>query len=138
MTASDQQRPRLLLVDDDPAAILLTRIALQESALDVRLDSAKSFREGEERLRTFAQTPEQAPALVLLDLNLGDGSGHDLLAFMKQEPALASIPVVVLSTSSYPKDLERATRLGAADYLVKPNSFDELVRMMNGLARHLR
>jgi len=116
---------------------MLTRVALQESGLQVELESAGSFHEGQAALQACLQTPQHAPALVLLDLNLGDGSGHDLLTFIKREPALAAIPVVVLSTSSYPKDVERALSEGASDYLVKPNGYDELVRMMAGLDRHL-
>jgi chemotaxis family two-component system response regulator Rcp1 len=73
---------------------------------------------------------DRRPHLVVLDLNLPGLSGHDLLAEMKGAPATRHIPVVVLSTSANAGDVDRAYRGGAACYLVKPESFVELVTLM--------
>lgn len=125
---------RILLVDDDVAAVQLTAIALEESVVRAQLSTAGGMREALDVLTTAARgSAALRPDLVLLDLNLRDGSGHDVLAAMKAEPALAAIPVVILSTSSNPADVSRALDLGAARYVVKPTGFDEFVLALDQL-----
>ena len=77
-----------------------------------------------ERLRI----PETRVALVLMDLNMPRKNGLETLAEMKADPQLASIPVIVFSTSTDDGDLRRAYELGASSYLVKPVGLPELVR----------
>lgn len=120
---------QVLLIEDNPGDIELTRIAFEESGLNVGLQTATSLREAL-RLLDELQAP---PDLILLDLNLGDGSGHDVLAKVRQEPDLAEVPVVIITTSDYPQDRARATALGATGYVVKPNSFDHFVDLVRGL-----
>lgn len=121
---------QVLLIEDNPGDVELTRIAFEESGLDVRLQTATSQREAA-RLLDELQVP---PDLILLDLNLGDGSGHDLLTQIRQQPNLAGVPVVIITTSDYPQDRARAAALGATSYVVKPNSFDHFVDILRGLA----
>jgi DNA-binding response OmpR family regulator len=83
--------------------------------------------------RLVDEAPQCLPEVILLDLNLGDGSGHALLPFIKNVDALSRIPVVILTTSDAPADRFRATKLGANDYMVKPNSFAEFVAMIRRL-----
>lgn len=126
---------RVLLVEDNPGDIQLTKIAFEESGLNVRLETVSSYREARQLLALLRAAPvEQRPDLILLDLNLVDGSGHDLLAYLKQQPSLADIPVVIVTTSDYPQDRARSAALGAADYVVKPNSFDRFVEILRSLA----
>jgi CheY-like chemotaxis protein len=125
---------RVLLIDDNPADIQLTKIAFEETGLPVQLQSASSKREATALLEELQKSPERRPHLILLDLNLIDGSGHEVLAYIKQQPALAATPVVVVSTSDYPQDQTRSAALGAAGYVVKPNSFDRFVEILRGLA----
>jgi DNA-binding response OmpR family regulator len=127
---------RVLLVDDDPASVVLARLALSESSLDSELEIATSRREGLARLQRIVEAGDP-PDLILVDLNLGDGSGHDLLQFLQRTPEVAGIPAVVLSTSSNPRDMALAREYGAADYLVKPAQFRELVDLMSDLRRVL-
>jgi DNA-binding response OmpR family regulator len=137
MTDQRSRQPRLLLIDDDPAAIMLMRIGLDDSGLAVELDTETSFHGGLSKLRGYLERPPAAPDLVIIDLNLGDGSGHDLLEFMQSQPSLAEIPALILSTSSYAKDIERAMAGGAAEYIVKPSSYEELVAILRRLGRYL-
>lgn len=125
---------RVLLIDDNPADIYLTRIAFEESGLAVDLCTAQSQREARRLLDDVRAASEPRPDLVLLDLNLVDGSGHDLLAYIRQQPQLADIPVVIVSTSDYPQDRARSASLGATDYVVKPSSFDRFVEILRGFA----
>lgn len=126
---------RVLLIDDNPGDIQLTRIAFEESGLPVELQAASSQAEAKVVLAGYCDgLGHQRPDLILLDLNLVDGSGHELLAHIKRQPRLADIPVVIVTTSDYPQDRRRSAALGASDYVVKPNSFDTFVDILRGLA----
>ena len=70
--------------------------------------------------------PAALPALVLLDLNLPGTDGRTVLATLKQDPKLQALPVVVLSTSSSTRDVERCYQLGANGYLTKPIQYAAL------------
>ena len=73
------------------------------------------------------------PAFVLLDLRMPKMSGLEALRWIRMTPELKTLPVVVLSSSPLPQDMELATLLGATSYLVKPGSFHELCRMVEEL-----
>lgn len=64
--------------------------------------------------------PQQLPAFVLLDLNMPGTDGRSVLAALKQDPQLQSIPVIIFSTSANSRDIEECYRLGANSYLTKP------------------
>jgi CheY-like chemotaxis protein len=77
------------------------------------------------------------PALVLLDLQLPRRSGHEVLEWLRaQEEGLRRLPVVVLTSSREPRDINRAYELGANSYLVKPVSFDALLDMVRVLEHY--
>lgn len=124
---SENRCARVLLVDDNPGDIQLTRIAFEESGLPVQLVAVTTAAEARQRLA------EPEFDLLLLDLNLTDASGHDVLAWAKAQPALRDLPVVIVSTSDYSKDQERAAELGAVGYIVKPNSFSRFVELLSEL-----
>jgi CheY-like chemotaxis protein len=125
----------VLLVEDNLSDVRLTREAFQEINASVRLavahdgDHALSLlrREGPHR-----EAPR--PQLILLDLNLPRMSGHDVLAEIKSDPGLRSIPVIVLTTSHAEVDVRNAYDLEASCYVRKPLDFAalvELVRMLD-------
>jgi two-component system response regulator len=111
----------VLLVEDDPGDVLLVREALAGHIagrdLDVVSDGVEALeymrREGE-----YAQAPR--PRLVLLDLNLPRKSGAEVLAELKSDPVLATIPVVVLTTSESEEDVLRSYEQHANAYVTKP------------------
>jgi CheY-like chemotaxis protein len=116
---------QILLVEDDPGDVLITREAFAENKVRNQLsvvsdgEAALAFlrREGD-----FASAPR--PDLVLLDLNLPRRPGHEVLAEIKSDPALARIPVVVLTTSDAEEDILRSYDLHANAYVTKPVDFD--------------
>ncbi len=73
-----------------------------------------------------AQVTEQQPAAVLLDLMMPDLSGLEVLRFMKEDPALVNVPVIIVSAKTLPSDVEEGLEAGAAVYLTKPVSFSDL------------
>lgn len=87
------------------------------------------FRRGE-----FADpTAAPRPAVMLLDLNLPGTDGRDVLDQLKADGELRVLPVVVLSTSSNPADIELCYRTGAASYIVKPIRFDDFLKTVENL-----
>ncbi|MGX9728765.1 MAG: response regulator [Candidatus Electronema sp. VV] len=86
------------------------------------------------RNRFAAPSAAPRPALVLLDLNLPGTDGREVLEEMKSDPALKDIPVIVMTTSSDPRDVERCYKYGANSYVAKPVSFEgymEAVRRLH-------
>lgn len=73
------------------------------------------------------------PAVVLLDLNLPGTDGREVLDQLKADPGLKSLPVVVVSTSSNPTDVEQSYRTGASGYIVKPVRFDDFLTAVENL-----
>jgi CheY-like chemotaxis protein len=114
----------VLLVEDDPGDVLMTREAFDEylhNRLDVVTDGAAAMT----YLRKeppYADTPR--PDLVLLDLNLPRRDGREVLQEIKDDPDLRHIPVVVLTTSQAEEDVLRSYQLHANAYVTKPVGFD--------------
>lgn len=134
ITAAPPTTRRYLLVEDDPNHAELVRLAFSfcKSGWDIDHvdDGAKAVhylrQEGE-----YAEAPR--PDIVLLDLKLPKLSGHQVLKAIKSDPATASIPVIMLTTSASSEDREQAMDLHANSYVVKPLSLDEFNRMAKDL-----
>jgi two-component system, chemotaxis family, response regulator Rcp1 len=128
------KRIDILLVEDNPADVLLTREALSEARLPSRTHVAEDGVEALDYLRKqgkFAGAPR--PDLILLDLNLPRKNGHELLAQIKADDALKAIPVVVLTTSRAPEDIARSYNLHANCYVTKPMQFDTFVAAVRSI-----
>lgn len=127
------KRYAVLLVDDDPDDVELTRLMLGQASLTLDLSFANSAPEALDRLRAG-----RGPDLILLDLNMPVMGGLDMLRALKRDPQLSPIPVVILSTSQDPEDQARSRALGAAGYLTKPmglSGFPDTVRRVEGFLR---
>jgi two-component system, chemotaxis family, response regulator Rcp1 len=126
------ERPlRILHAEDNPGDAQLTRLALDEGETPVDLHHVL---DGEQALQFLRREGEYAgvprPDLVLLDLNMPRLSGHETLVAIKDDPALRSIPILVLTTSNTPSDVERSYDAHANSYLRKPISYSQLVQLM--------
>jgi chemotaxis family two-component system response regulator Rcp1 len=133
--AQERIHMEILLVDDNPADVRMVRDGLQEALPEARLNIAA---DGVEAIRFLRREGRHAraprPDLIILDLRLPKKSGFDVLVEIKQDPALANIPVVVQSSSEEPIDIQRAYSLHANCYITKPAGFDEFSRTMRVLA----
>jgi CheY-like chemotaxis protein len=121
----------ILLVEDDPGDVLLVREALAEhkmaNSLSVVDDGVKAM----EYLRRQGDfTDAERPGVVLLDLNLPRKSGAEVLAEIKGDPALATIPVVVLTTSEAEEDVLRSYQQHANAYVTKPVDFERFKQIV--------
>ncbi|MFV2197657.1 response regulator [Nocardiopsis sp. LOL_012] len=121
----------MLLVEDDPGDVLMTKEAFEEHDLGNRLhvvsDGVQALRflrrEGE-----YAEAPR--PHLILLDLNLPRKDGREVLEEVKADDALAHIPIVVLTTSEAEEDVLRSYRLHANAYVPKPVDFEQFIKVV--------
>jgi CheY-like chemotaxis protein len=113
--------PTVLLVEDDPGDVLLVREALADHTAGRHLSVVSDGVEAMEYVRREGEyTNSPRPGLVLLDLNLPRKSGGEVLVELKSDPSLATIPVVVLTTSDSEEDVLRSYQHHANAYVTKP------------------
>ena len=126
---------RILLVDDDPADVLLTRRAMSQTRL--RLD-VSVVSDGEAAIDYLNQDGDYkdavCPDLVLLDLNIPQNSGLAVLKLIKSSDALRAIPVIVLTASDDPQDVQRAYANQANSYVRKPIDLDSFTRVIQDIS----
>lgn len=124
----------ILLVEDNAADVRLTIEALREGKVRNNLSVTRDGVEAMEFLRrqgAYAQAPR--PDLVLLDLNLPKMDGREVLAQIKADPQLRTIPVVVLTTSSAEADILKSYSLHANCYITKPVDLDQFVTVVKSI-----
>jgi CheY-like chemotaxis protein len=128
---ADYQMVDVLLVEDDPGDVLMTREAFEHykirNTLHVVTDGEQALqfvrREGD-----FAGSPR--PGLIMLDLNLPRRDGLEVLSEIKADPELKLIPVVVLTTSQAEEDIVRSYALHANAYVTKPVDFERFIEVI--------
>ena len=118
----------VLLVEDDPGDVLMTREAFEHHRISNQLHVVN---DGEQALQFLRRTGEYAsaprPGLILLDLNLPRRDGLEVLAELKGDPELRVIPVVILTTSQADEDILRSYALHANAYVSKPVDFERFM-----------
>src|SRR6202161_2841765 len=111
----------VLLVEDSPGDVRLTREAFKDAKVHINLHVASDGAEAMDFLnREGKHSNVPRPDLILLDLNLPKKDGREVLEEIKQSPGLKSIPVVILTTSASDADILRSYRLHANCYITKP------------------
>ena len=122
------QAVHVLLVEDDPGDVLMTREAFEHNKLRNVLHVVT---DGEQALQFLRRTGDYAdaprPGLILLDLNLPRVDGLEVLAEIKADPVLKVIPVVILTTSQAHEDILRSYALHANAYVSKPVDFERFM-----------
>jgi CheY-like chemotaxis protein len=121
----------VLLVEDDPGDVLLIQEAFEHNKVRNRLTVAGDGVEALAHLRREGEHAGAArPDLILLDLNLPRKDGREVLAEVKADPALRSIPVVVLTTSQAESDVLRSYDLHANAFITKPVDFERFIEVV--------
>ena len=124
----------ILLVEDSPGDVRLTKEALKEGKVHNNLsvvvdgEQAMAFLQ---RRDQFANAPR--PDLILLDLNLPKKDGREVLAEVKADAKLRSIPVVILTTSKAEEDVLRSYQLNANCYVTKPVDLEQFIRVVKAI-----
>lgn len=124
------KRKGIVIIEDNPGDVFIMEEALREHNVDCELTVLSDG----EQAATYFDSLENAmacdcPQVVLLDLNLPKLSGHSVLSHIRSSHRCASVPVVVVSSSDAPSDLEQNKSLGATAYFKKPNDLNEFMKL---------
>jgi CheY-like chemotaxis protein len=121
----------VLLVEDDPGDVLMTKEAFEEHKLRNRLSVVSDGAAALSYLRHEGEYADVAtPDLILLDLNLPRIDGREVLEEIKKDEEFRRIPVVVLTTSQTDEDILRSYQLHANAYVTKPVDFDRFISVV--------
>lgn len=124
----------ILLVEDNPADVCLTQEALKEAGISHNLRVAEDGVVALEYLqREGDNSGATQPDIILMDLNMPRMGGHELLALIKADDRLKSIPVIVLSSSTAAEDISKAYALNANCYTRKPMNIDPYIDVIKGI-----
>ncbi len=130
-------RTTILLAEDDQNDVMLIKRAFSKSRIVNPIVCVENGEDAVAYLRGDGQYAERQqhplPFMLLLDLKLPRLSGHEVLQWLRGQPLLKRLPVVALTSSREPVDINRAYELGANSYLVKPVVFEEFAALMRQL-----
>lgn len=126
----------ILLVEDSPSDIKMTKFAFQESKIANNLDIVT---DGEQALdflfKRGAYTDAKRPDIIFLDLNLPKIDGREVLQKIKKKPSLKLIPVVILTNSGAPEDIVKSYDLNVNCYVRKPVGMEEFIEVVKSIDR---
>jgi chemotaxis family two-component system response regulator Rcp1 len=132
--SSDLQTINILLVEDNPGDIRLTKEVLKEGKIQNRLSVVMDGEEAMLYLRKQEQYKDAVtPDLVLLDLNLPRKDGREVLSLIKSDPTLVCIPVIVLTTSAAENDIVATYSNHANCYITKPVDFNQFITVVRAI-----
>ena len=120
----------ILLVEDNDGDVLLTREAFEDAQVITKLSIAKDGQEAIDFLNKPDNTEEKFPDLILLDINLPKVNGFEVLKYIKEGPRWKHIPVIMLTTSSAQKDIDKAYNGYANCYITKPVDVNDFLRVI--------
>ena len=124
----------VLMAEDSPADVLLTRRAFAKGTMNVSLHVVKDGVEAIQFLRREGSyTAAPRIDVMLLDLNMPRMGGREVLANLKQDPQLKTLPVVILTTSDAERDIVDCYHLQANCYVTKPADFDEFQNVVRAI-----
>lgn len=115
-----------LLIDDDEDDRELFQMALENVDAEIQFTEASC---GQSAL-SLLEKATSLPDIIFLDLNMPRMSGRECLTELKNHPTLSTIPVVIFSTSSDPRDKKELMESGAVDFITKPSKTSELTRLL--------
>jgi len=119
---------RILLAEDNPGDVLLFRESLKNRAFGCELVVAEDGQQAITIVQAAANGGPR-PDLIVLDVNLPKHNGDEVLRHIRSKPALADVPVMMLTSSASPMDQATANGLGASLYLQKPSDLEELMEI---------
>ena len=134
MTGTPAVPIEILLVEDNPGDVRLTKEALKDAKVRNNLHVAMDGVEALAFLRKEGRYSAAArPDLILLDLNLPRKNGREVLEEVKKDPALQHIPIVILTTSQAEQDVLESYRLRANAYVTKPVDLEQFLKVVSSI-----
>jgi CheY-like chemotaxis protein len=130
---------KILFVEDDDDDVFLLKRVCKKMEIE-RFEFAANGRKAVELLKPLIENPAASPEppIIFLDLNMPEMNGFDFLRWVRSESRLHSSPVIILSTSENPRDIQSAYTLGANAYLVKTSDMNELGNMISAANKFWR
>ncbi|MFA5363681.1 MAG: response regulator [Candidatus Bathyarchaeia archaeon] len=127
----------ILLVDDNPDDVMIAKRAFTKSQIHNKVFVTEDGEDAIQFLRKQGKYIDVPTAgLVILDLNMPKIDGFEVLKTIKGDDKLKSIPIIVLTSSSRPEDIERAYKLGCNSFIVKPASFEDFIEAVMEIKRY--
>jgi two-component system response regulator len=120
------RKARILVVEDNPGDVELLKLSLEQAGVDFQLTVLE---DGSSALAHVRAADAVRADLAIIDLNLPQNDGLEILAAIHESPAFARVPVVVFTSSFSPRDRARIERFEIERYLAKPNELDEYMRV---------
>lgn len=120
---------QIVIAEDNPADVMVVRMALEQTVPGFHL---RVFEDGGSMLSYVDQLDREGgpwPDVMLLDLNMPKAGGLEVMQRLRKCTARTSTPVIILTSSSRPKDREQALALGAVHYFLKPDDFDDFLKI---------
>ncbi len=134
MPEAESARPfRVLLVEDSPSDVRLLREALKDSHIDVQMTTVDDGVQAMEYLAGMLGGAQPRPDLIILDLNLPRKSGREVLAEVKSDARLTSLPILVMTTSNADEDISFAFSYDADSFITKPTVLPEYIRIVRAI-----
>jgi|ERR1043166_3240718 DNA-binding response OmpR family regulator len=136
----EDSRP-ILVIEDDSDAVDLLKLAFEKARLRRPLralpngEAAIAYLSGAAPFENREENPR--PCLLLLDVKLPGKSGIEVLSWLKSQVQLRSLPVIMMTASAASGDIDEALRLGIRSYCVKPQAFDDLVKLAHAIRRRV-
>lgn len=133
----EPQLKHILVVEDDPADREMIELAFKRALVGNPVvavsdgQAALDYLNAEGRFRD--RRPQDLPMVIVLDLDMPLMGGHEFLSLIKAKPALALIPIVVLTTSQFDRDLIQSYVLGANSCITKPGEFEKLMEIARAI-----
>jgi len=127
---------KILHVEDNPDDVMLMNLAFTRAGIGARLHVVNDGDEAIAALESSVQPGGAPPVCVLLDVKLPRISGLEVLAWIRNQPHLKRMPVILLTSSSQTADINRAYDLGANSFLVKPPDLDSLTQLVKTVAHY--
>jgi CheY-like chemotaxis protein len=122
----------IIIVENDEDEQLFMKEGFDAAGL---FNIVAQLRSGDALLEWLGDNPQELPDIILSDLNMPGKNGYDVISDIKNNPSHCHIPVIITSTSSTKTIIDKCLALGAADYLVKPETFVEYVPYVKNLYR---
>jgi len=117
---------KILHVEDNADDVLLTQLAFRKAGVELQLEVAT---DGDKAIAALAQRLATPPVCALVDIKLPSLSGLEVLAWIRKQPGLKRLPVIILTSSLIPDDINQAYDLGANSYLIKPPDLESLISL---------
>ena len=130
----------ILVAEDDPTDAYFFERAFRRAGLPVTLHFVRDGQEVLDYLQGEGQFADRTchplPQLLLLDLKMPRLDGFDVLEWVRKQPGMSGVLIVIFSSSEEPRDMNRAYGLGANSYLVKPHSMAELTALIGQFKKY--